>query len=203
MWEVSVMPVDLRGKVALVAGGSRGIGAAIARRLAQAGESVTISFAHDADGAKRLVEALTAEGLAAQPGTRTTTIPRQRRLVSSPWHGRKFGSTFWSTRPPSEHPGAPGYYRTRCRAAGQRKIDCAAHGDQGGRTASGQDRRMRRVGLIDRRAEPGARGERVLRDQGRARRVDEVATRAWLQWRAGQYRGPRSYRFPYACACYA
>lgn len=57
------MPVDLRGKVALVTGGSGGIGAAIARRLAQAGARVTISFAHDADGAKRLVEALIAEGL--------------------------------------------------------------------------------------------------------------------------------------------
>ena len=43
----------------------RGIGAAIARRLAQGGARVTIGYSRDAEGAGRLVDALTSEGFAA------------------------------------------------------------------------------------------------------------------------------------------
>ncbi len=52
----------LTGKVALVTGGSRGIGAAIARRLAQEGAAVAITYARSAEKASALVDAITAEG---------------------------------------------------------------------------------------------------------------------------------------------
>ena len=43
------MSHSLKRKVALVTGGSRGIGAAIARRLAAKGASVAITYAKDAN----------------------------------------------------------------------------------------------------------------------------------------------------------
>jgi len=53
---------DLTGKVALVTGGSRGIGAAIAKRLAGAGAAVALTYVQAADRAREVAEQIEADG---------------------------------------------------------------------------------------------------------------------------------------------
>jgi 3-oxoacyl-[acyl-carrier protein] reductase len=52
----------LSEKVALITGGSRGIGAAIAKRLATDGATVAITYAKDADAASAVVKEIERNG---------------------------------------------------------------------------------------------------------------------------------------------
>ncbi len=74
----------LAKKVALVTGGSRGIGAAIAKRLAADGASVAITYTKGADAAASVVKAIEAAGGkaiaiqadAANPGAVTAAVEK-------------------------------------------------------------------------------------------------------------------------------
>ncbi|MFV3130051.1 SDR family NAD(P)-dependent oxidoreductase [Niveispirillum sp. KHB5.9] len=59
------MSKELKGKVALVTGGSRGLGAVTALALAEQGADVAISYVASADKAEAVVESLKAKGVRA------------------------------------------------------------------------------------------------------------------------------------------
>ena len=60
--EVGVDPLPLQGKLAIVTGGGRGIGAAVARALAQRGCRVLITYRSNVDAAADSMLALPGDG---------------------------------------------------------------------------------------------------------------------------------------------
>jgi len=72
---------QLDGRSAIVTGGSRGIGAAIARRLAADGANVAITYARAADHAHKVVDELREHGVAALAVRAEATDPTALRAA--------------------------------------------------------------------------------------------------------------------------
>lgn len=92
---------ELDGKVALVTGGSRGIGAAIATRLADDGADVALTYQRAEGKAHGVVNevkkagrrALAIEANSADP--KQSSTPSSRQPPSSEGSEGSEGSTFW------------------------------------------------------------------------------------------------------------
>jgi len=67
----------LKNKTALVTGGSRGIGAAIVRRLAKDGANVAFTYSQSADVAEKLVKEISAYGVKAKAYRADSAKPEQ------------------------------------------------------------------------------------------------------------------------------
>src|SRR3954465_1828633 len=89
---------ELAGKVALVTGGSRGIGAAVATRMAELGADVAITYAQSKERADDVVDAIKAHG------RRGLAIKADRAAADGGGGG---GGTGWS--PPRGPTGGGGW----------------------------------------------------------------------------------------------
>src|SRR6266481_3429312 len=82
---------ELTGKVAIVTGASKGIGAGIARALGKAGAAVAVNYASSKDGAERVVKeivqnggkAIAVQGDVAKPGDVKRLFEETKRAFGS------------------------------------------------------------------------------------------------------------------------
>src|SRR5229473_2792192 len=91
----------LDGKVALVTGGSRGIGAAAALGLADDGADAAISYSASSDRAERVVEQLESKGVRAAAFRADQASPSRRRPWSATWSANLAAWTSSSITPRS------------------------------------------------------------------------------------------------------
>ena len=80
---------NLKGKTALVTGGSRGIGAAVVRRLARDGAAVAINYRAEADAAEGIAAEITEAGGAAVAVQGDVSAPEDVRRVVDESAGRR------------------------------------------------------------------------------------------------------------------
>ncbi|MGH8874887.1 MAG: SDR family NAD(P)-dependent oxidoreductase [Acidimicrobiia bacterium] len=71
--------LDLSGRVALVTGAARNIGAAVAERLGEAGAAVAVHYRSDREGAWAVASRIEAAGSSATPVAGDLTVPVEMR----------------------------------------------------------------------------------------------------------------------------
>ena len=90
---------NLQGKVALVTGASKGIGAAIARELAARGAAVAVNYSGSKAGAEKVVAEIKAAGGKAIAFQADLSNPDRSVLSSRVSRSSSAPLTSWSTMP--------------------------------------------------------------------------------------------------------
>lgn len=89
----------LDGKVAVVTGASKGIGAGIAKHLAAEGATVVVNYSSSKEGADKVVDEITKHGGKAMAVQADVAKKKISIAFSLRRKTHSDGSTFWSTMP--------------------------------------------------------------------------------------------------------